>query len=49
MCTINCIRSVWVEDYVHWSEDKLGYVIDIVNDNYVKIKEVIETIMSQDI
>ena len=36
-------KSVWVRDYVQYNEDKFGYVIEIIDNNNVQIREAIET------
>ena len=44
LCTIDCIWSVWVVDYISClNGNKHGYMIKIVNNNYVKNRKATET------
>ena len=40
--TIDYLKSVRIGDYVQYNDDQFGYVIEIIDDDNVQIKEAIE-------
>ena len=41
--TIDCLKPVWIRDYVEYNEDRFGYVIEIIGNNDAWIREAPET------
>ena len=41
--TIDYLKSVWIGDYIQYNENKVGYVIEIIDNNNVWIWEATES------